>query len=439
MTEKPDFSEFEDWFVGGAAGVWPDTWDDKPLSATQRKIVERNAALLLKRNEWSKKVEKFESQISKVPEFRKAEVRRRFTIQFQKHEFDAGQLDLSFYKFPCAVSFNRTVFGKGDVTFVGAVFTGGDTCLDLNAARFEDGDVSFYNADFVEGNVFAIGTKFGKGEVDFGEANFRNGNVWFMPFSAQFSKLSFAGSNVVGGIFVSGKLPGNCTFQRLTVGGTAGFEKADFQQTPDFRHAKFDRPPEVAGMQVPEPEMEGRWPFDTAENKEDAPKLRKLKAMALDAHDHSRDGYFFAIEMRAKRGVETKGFWPLLLDTAYRQLSNYGQSIVRPLFGFATSIYLFAFIYSLCIPTNALPWQQIRGVALENSLRNFVPALNSLLRFTPIPVEYKSGFQHIMSNIAALPGNPLDTLIWLSVIQQAIGAILLFLLLLGLRNKFRMK
>jgi hypothetical protein len=44
-----------------------------------------------------------------------------------------------------------------------------------------------------------------------------------------------------------------------------------------------------------------------------------------------------------------------------------------------------------------------------------------------------------MDEITEQAGSLMDWVIGLSVAQQAIGAILLFLLLLGLRNKFRMK
>ena len=64
--------------------------------------------------------------------------------------------------------------------------------------------------------------------------------------------------------------------------------------------------------------------------------------MALAANDHEKDGEFFAYEMMAKRGVETKGFFPLLLNTLYGAWGGYGQSYQRPLGWLAGSWAAFA-------------------------------------------------------------------------------------------------
>lgn len=472
-NEEPDFSEFEDWMMDGPAGVWPDRWTEDALSPKQQKVVTNNTALINDREAWHLKVARFEQQLNKVRDADRAKSRSGFMVHFDRADFEEDELSFSDYVFPCSISFDKATFAQGHVDFLGATFRDGDVSfsrtdfsdgiVDFEGARFGNGDINFeganfgnsdvdfYGAVFGDGDVSFLSTIFGEGDVDFEMTTFGKGNitfqgsifgkrnVLFIPESAVFTGLSFQDCKLEGNLLVGGKLPGECTFQRLEISGTANFKEARFTKIPDFRYTNFNRPPEVAGMRVGEPEMQGNWPLDKATHKNDASKFRKLKSMALSAHDHAQDGYFFSREMLSKRGWETRGSWSLLLDSGYRALSGYGQSVTRPLVGFCASFVVSAIYYALFVLTQAMPLEKSLGFSAEYSFRNTFPLTNTLFRFALQPNDYESEFETRMSLVANSASVWMDAIIHFSVAQQAIGAVLLFLLLLGLRNRFRMK
>ncbi len=363
------------------------------------------------------------------------------------------------------VSFDYASFGDGNVSFGYASFGNGN--VSFGKASFENGNVSFGYASFGDGNVSFDNASFGNGNVSFDYASFGNGDMRFTPKSFGAALLSFQDSETAGSLFVTGHFPDGANFARLSVGGTASFSDCVFAEIPDFRDAKFDRPPEVARMDVPKPKMRRRrfisgiwvrqlvrrWPnrrlkhsswinrfglFSVATDPDDVAKFRKLKAMAIAANDHERDSYFFAREMMAKRGVETTGFWPLLLDSAYALLSDYGRSIAPPLYGFIASFVLFAAFYSgMLVDRVGMGLRLI--FSLEYSWHNALPFLNTLFRFALRPEDYASGFELRLKQVQETIGLDFDWFVLASVVQQLFGGVLLFLLLLGLRNKFRLK
>ena len=512
---EPDFSEFDDWLEKKNDRL-PGKWFDKELSPERQELVAKNAALLLDKDKWRDRVERFEAALAAIGDGEeRAEKRSTFVIHFDRFDFGDAPNGLNFHsrRFPCSVSFTGASFGKGNVSFSGASFgdgyvwfneaSFGDGNVSFNGANFGDGyvsfgmasfgdanvsfdganfgdgyvsfgmasfgdaNVSFGMASFGDGNVWFDGANFGDGNVWFDGASFGKGNVWFQPSELISTSLCFQDSEVAGNFYVTAQFPAAASFERLSVGGTARFSDCNFAEIPDFRDAKFDRPPEVARMDVTWPKMQrkrlfgriwpllfvkghpkvwpavGRWInwqglFRTAADPDDVAKFRKLKKMALDASDHERDNYFFAREMMAKRGVETVGFWPLLLDFAYALLSNYGQSISRPLWGFAASLFGFGAFYSGML-VDRMPLGQRLVFALEYSWRNTVPFFNTLFRFALKPEGFASGFDRHLKDASLAIGHDFDWIIAASVAQQLLGGILLFLLLLGLRNKFRLK
>jgi len=439
------------------------------------------------------------------------------------------------------VSFSGAAFGDGDVTFFGAIF--GEGSVRFEWAVFGDGDVSFDGATFGEGTVSFGGATFGDGDVSFSEAAFGDGNVWFSRAtfgdgtvwfdratfgdgtvffseakfgegSVRFEDVSFQSTNVsapgmifTGNLTVKSHFPEAVDFRRLDVKGTASFSGSSFAKVPDFRDAKFDRPPEVAGMVVPrpghkkpkawivlcriarryrgiehpgaEPEKPGRgsknrsagnaansgasepakrqrsWPsraasavadavrpfttsiFYLAADRDDVAKFRKLKSMALAANDHEKDGEFFAGEMLAKRGFETTTFFGLLFNSIYWWLSDFGQSFVRPLIWLCASFLTFA-ASCLFLIRGALTLEDRLWFAADFSFRNMLPLFGSLFRFTVAPEGHVSWYQRTYNCLRDARVD-IDRLVALGIFQNLIGTVLLFLLLLALRNKFRLK
>lgn len=444
---EPDFSPFEDWLIDGPAGKWPrPLQSDKELTENQERIVAANATLLLNRDAWLNKAQAFEVALSALAdEAQQKETRAKYHIRFDRHGFADGDKPFSGYPFPCSISFAGATFGEGNVRFQG---------------------------------------------IDFRSTT--------MPAS---------GMVVAGNLYVKSHFPEAVNFSRLDVKGTASFSGSSFAKVPDFTDAKFDRPPEVAGMVVPQPvlvlpkaltaagrfilwyrgiedpdpkqkgmekqqkgdpdsdseeaelaekEAEQRsWLrrtiaaiadrvrqvstsiFRLAADPEDVAKFRKLKSMALAANDHEKDGEFFAGEMLAKRGFETDSFFGLLFNAIYWWLSDFGQSFVRPLLWLGASYLAFA-AACLYLIRDTLTLTDRLWFAADFSFRNMLPLFGSLFRFAPAPQDHVSWYQKTYDRLAAA-GVDIDRLISLGIAQSLIGTVLLFLFLLALRNRFRLK
>ena len=184
-------------------------------------------------------------------------------------------------------------------------------------------------------------------------------------------------------------------------------------------------------------------PFKVALDREDVARYRQLKVMAQEAGDHEKDGEFFAYEMMAKRGVETASFAGLLFNTLYWRLSDYGQSFTKPLKWMGVSFGFFLFLYAFALARILPLAERMQGndivwLSGELSFRNSVPLIGTAFRFAISPEGQQTWFEKNYERFAKAAGT-FEPLHWLSMSQSLIGAILLFLLLLGLRNRFRLK
>lgn len=334
-------------------------------------------------------------------------------------------------------TFDRASIGSGMTLFIQAKFVG--EYVSFNGTNFGNGITNFRESHFSNGTVSFDGAMFGRERCTFENSKFDNRELSFRNCAFGTMETSFENMEVLGNLFVESNFPGPVNLTRLTVGGTAQFSGSKFDHVPNFRDAKFDRPPEIAKMIVPKPKLSKHrfLSFGVCTDVSAVEKYRKLKSMALSANDHEKDGEFFAYEMMAKRGTETKGFLSLLFNSIYWHLSNYGQSFLLPIGWLLSSFAVFSSIYAGLILPNLCSWSNVL-YTLELSFKNSIPLLNSLFRFSASPDGYKTGFQKM---IDALPDADahVDLLIYLGVAQQLISGILLFFILLGLRNRFRLK
>lgn len=357
-------------------------------------------------------------------------------VSFNRATFGDGIVNLEQAKFGRGnLSFNRATFGNGDISFEKATFGNGD--ISIEQATFGSGNINFDRVMFGDGDVSFEKSVFGDGDICFDHATFGNGNVNFEGARLIACKLWFVGLHVYGNLDCTSLKAQRATFRNTTVDGLADWTDAEFRSIPDFRQMKLDRAPEVARMTVPPPKMTGWWPLSVAKDQQDVLKFRKLKAMAIDANDHEKDGEFFAYEMLAKRGWETKGSIGLTANWLYWVLSSYGRSYVVPLCWMALSFVGFAAYYA---------WSLQRYVAMPDaahfsflfSIKNSIPFLGSLFRFAPVPKGYESRFDTIYQ-AASGAGLNVDALVSTGVTQSLVGGVFFFFLLLGLRNKFRLK
>lgn len=522
MTDSnpPDdpFAEFEDWLNEDLHfDLSSNSFFRWTSSQPKWKQVEANARLLLDRDEWSKKVERFENAIKTLNDpSDQQKLRKKYVVRFDGYNFKNERIEFSNYFFPFLISFQEAKFNSIHTSFDGCIFAQGaifdnsifegavsfdriqchqasfsfngvlvkgDT-FSLSNSTFRDGRAVFDNTvflgragftdvDFGSQNASFLATKFEVGPVYFcrsifgaegvgfdlaefgpGGINFDgivsrafflmfsgakldSGDVTFQSADLENSSLFLIGLNIDGDLNCRMMKAGNVQFEGTSVSGIFDLQDSSFRSVPDFRQMKLDRAPEVARMTVPPPRMTGWWPFSKAKDQQDVLKFRKLKAMAIEANDHEKDGEFFAYEMLAKRGWETRGVIELTANWLYWVLSNYGRSFLVPLCWMAVSFVGFAACYA---------WWLQRYVALPDamhftwlfSIKNSIPFLGSLFRFAPVPDGHESRFDTIYE-AASGAGLNVDALVWTGVTQSLVGGVFFFFLLLGLRNKFRLK
>ena len=134
---------------------------------------------------------------------------------------------------------------------------------------------------------------------------------------------------------------------------------------------------------------------------------------------------FFAQEMKAKRRSEissrTEKFWNYL----YELLSFYGTSIARPAICLVMTFVVFFGLY-LSIPS-------YRYCESKTSMLSYLAYSNLI----PIPTGLKSSQIEITS---CLFGNHIPaSMMFLTSLEGIVGAVFLFLFLLAIRNKFKIK
>lgn len=421
--------DFDDWLVEKhLAKVHPRIIRDKI------DVVNKNHALLKNSDAWEQKLAAFASllEMDYSDEEKRLHKREQYEILLEDLVI-LKVLKFSSLVIPCSISFNRSTFKEavsmnllsvyGALRFEGAIFNKDVSFLEL----FRANSVSFSGSTFEKRLSILQFDLFNRG-IEIEKLNASN-----MKVSGRFMLASNVGwATFAGSTFEAGVTLENCRFGKV----------------PDFLGAKLERNPEVAGLLVAPPNMIPKtkglreseiryWPFKLAEDLYSVAKYRKLKAMALAANDHEKDSEFFGYEMMAKRGHETVGRIPLFINSIYWHLSNYGQSYLRPICGMAFSWFVF-WLLAIGLTTPQMGTLKAFSFSALHSLLNIVPVFGLLLRTNSTPEKHNSWYVKTYEQLR-VDGFNVDLLTTFTVLQQIIGTVLLFLLFLGLRNKFRLK
>lgn len=375
-------------------------------------------------------------------------------VNFDNVNFGDKSIDFSSAQFGNGnVDFGGAQFGKGGVKFQEASFGKGN--VNFSGANFGKGIPYFYDVDFGEGEISFSETIYKGGQAIFQESQLAKGDFFFSTKNRMETNFYFDGMVIDGNFHFGGDFTGEVTLERLRVAGAASFFNPNkFKKVPSFKYAKFERPPNVSNMEIPKPALEklndnirnpiGKtlfWRFKCTKDIEDVEKYRKLKAMAIAAHDHEKDGEFFSYEMRAKRGWETKDFLGLLFNSFYCAFSDYGQSIVQPAKWMWRSFYICATLYLILILGYIDEFIELFYAplfALFLSAYNVLPVFGGVLYSPFVPEEYEPW---LLDQLNLLPkkGPIVDLVVFIGTAQSIFGIILLFFFLLGFRNKFRLK
>jgi hypothetical protein len=337
--------------------------------------------------------------------------------------------------FTSYADFRRTKFVR-NAHFEATMFAG---VADFMLAAFSR-DTSFQQAAFSDNAEFESATFSARAAFKntnfFGYVNCRGAEF---SDNATFENVLFSGN----AIFSKAVLTRNANFQGVAFCENAAFDEVGFHGYTSFSHAQFCHRADFRGSAfegsvifagtrfktlMPDfrnaelreaTEWHGaEWPA-SPKNKDDAQQqvyaYERLKAEMERLKKHADEQFFFAKELRARRALEPRGSLQWLLNYAYEISSGYGQSVGQPIFWLVVLFALGADFFALA-PVHGgapLPWDVAAGLSFTN-LFSFLP--------------YKPKLEEL-STAAKIIGD----------FQSVLGLVLLFLLGLGLRNRFRMK
>jgi uncharacterized protein YjbI with pentapeptide repeats len=376
---------------------------------------------------------------------------------------DAGFGSVTFSGDPW---FEHTTF-SGDAYFGSATFSG--------SARFEH--ATFSGGAWFGNATFSGDTRFGSanfsGDARFGSANFSGG--------AQFEQVSFIGDAWFGSATLSGvarfkqatfsrdawfgsaTFSGDVRFEHATFSGVAWFGSTTFQNSADYREAKFEKQASFAGIradqafdmtgakfqQVPAfnqadfkqaPDLDNvEFPlplFWTKGQSELIAKYRAIRRMAIQGADYDREQMAFKGELRSRRWTTDRarhlGTW---FGLFYDGIADCGRSIVRPLLIWITSVPVFAVLY-LRAADQAQGWGC--GVPLIRGM--FLSGRNALVLFSAgRDARIAQAYQCLYGGSIAEPQIPDSVSFVESFVQVPFSAVLIFLLLLAIKNQFKIK
>ncbi len=375
-------------------------------------------------------------------------------VDFYNATFGNGDVEFSFATFGDGnVDFSFATFGDGHLYFSLATF--GDGNVEFTNTTFGNGDVNFYEVTFGKGNVNFYRATFGNGDVDFAGASFGNANVNFdgvifgkreINFNqAQIKDLLFtpkaigSGRIQAKGLSIKGRavfdLPSSAAKLQSFNLHSASFDgpltlRGDLSVIPDLRATRYAHQVELSDLKVKLPRV---WQglglppklSRVAEDPQDGARLRRLKEIAETNKDHQAALRFSADENRAKRWIETSWFGSVL-DMAFSAFSDYGQNILRPFVALIVLTAVSMGLYkTLATETSAAGWTGwAQGAVLSAS--NSLP-------FLPQSRDLRE------DALTALYGTDSSSCVdALMITQGVLSFIFLFLIGLGLRNRFRL-
>lgn len=361
-------------------------------------------------------------------------------VSFARSNFGDGDVIFNEATFTFGdVEFGQSTFGSGDVLFVKTTF--GNCNIYFDETRFGDGALSFYDTVFgmghiefgrslVEsGRVAFINTDLGRGSVYFGACNFGEADVDFDNVTSHDGRISFEASTFKGAFSFthhSSARIREISFRRCRFDGVVRLEGI-FACIPDLRSTITKGHVDLQNLVVRPWIQDCGLPtarYSIAPDDE-VPALRRLKELSEANLHHDAALRFFADERRAMRWNHL-GASASILEWMYDSLCQYGQSVSRPTIGLIASNLIFArLLFDLA--TEA-PKQSVWmfGEALTASIANMLPF---------IPAARSIRMEAFQTLFGPNPGFWVDIL---SILQGAIGFVFLFLIGLGLRNRFRM-
>jgi uncharacterized protein YjbI with pentapeptide repeats len=363
---------------------------------------------------------------------------------------DKERVDFGYFIFPGAVNFNGAVF-TGYTDFGSVVFTGSTGFLRAtfkHIANFSNatfgGDSGVQNATF-EDNAdfrhtgFAGNARFTRSTFS-GDAEFRNArfeaesrfdSVHFLEI-ARYDPVRFAGTARFDSStfsrttrFTGANFGGSTNFEGVKVERGFDFSGATFAKVPALSQSDFKQAPDLDSVSFPIPSFWGRGDAKLV------PQYRAIRRMAIQGADYEREQMAYKGELRSRRWTVDKWGPALWLGIFYDGVADCGRSILRPLAIWFASIAVFAAIYLRLSDGWTCGAPFIKALFLSG--RNALVLFNGA-RDARIAQAYQCLFG----------GNPEpdipDSVSFLeSFVQVPLSATLIFLFLLAVKNRFKIK
>ncbi|WP_221898219.1 hypothetical protein [Bathymodiolus japonicus methanotrophic gill symbiont] len=326
------------------------------------------------------------------------------------------------------VLFNGTSFGDNGVNFTRAVFGAGDVCF--SGANFGGRDVDFENVNFGDRLVSFGKATFGKNEdkcrLSFNKSIFGEGDVSFKNVKFYADEVSFEYCEFKGHVLFQ-SLTDQKTLSKFSLRHSSFDKSLDisdntFNCIPDLTNTKLTNQVSLDRMEISD-----NYPPKGDFDKSDGERLCRLKELAEANKNHQQALDFHVIEMRAKRYNTKliKGKTPhMWLDILFDIACLYGQSIIRPVLSLIVLTIVCAFIYAYKSSLDYFPF-----------CYGLLYSLSQVFSFVPTG---RSTTIAILDKLF-----PCETIIpngvyFLSLFQGVLSFVLVFLIGLGFRNRFRL-
>lgn len=244
------------------------------------------------------------------------------TIIFQNAQF-ANEADFRAVNFSKAADF-RDIHFNGDAHFEKAVFA---ESADFPGVKFE-GTAAFAEATF-QGSANFLQSSF-KAAASFRHAVFKG--------PAAFAAIQSQGAFVLAG----------CAFEQVP-----SLHESSFRQPPHLDHMTIADPlllaPDWKGDTARDPRPRALRRMKVCASPEFAPHYRRLRQLAASTQDFDRAQEYFAQEIRCRRFWHdrplTRGRSKFWLGWAYGGVSDFGRSLMRPALTWVVNILVFTLIY----------------------------------------------------------------------------------------------
>jgi uncharacterized protein YjbI with pentapeptide repeats len=382
---------------------------------------------------------------------------------------DAPDVDFNGFVFPGDANFGGATF-TGTGSFGSATFTGDayfDRVAFIRGAYFESatfiGAANFQSANFTDTAYFGRATftrgayfhsATFSGDSDFGSATFTDDtnfrSVTFVG-DAKFRSAVFTGETYFSGAsFSSDAYFRSATFRNSVSVKEAKFRAeaqfpgvkadrafrmtgADFALVPAFNQADFRQAPDLDDVEFPLP---GFWFGGKAG---EVAQYRALRRMAIQGADYEREHMAFKGELRSRRWTVDKWWHPSLwLGMLYDGVADCGRSYLRPAGVWAASIAVFAAFYWW----RAAAGMEARCAEAGGSLLQalYLSVKDALVIFGGTrDARVNQAYLCLYDGSTEQPHIPPTVTFVETLAQIPVSAALMFVFLLAVKNRFKIK